>query len=58
MACSSIGCTSVPGSRIYFGKEGESIVILLGGGDKRTRKRDIQSAVERWRDYKARARRR
>lgn len=43
-----------PGYRIYFGKDGESIVILLGGGTKKRQDRDIASAHERWADYKKR----
>ena len=36
-----------------FGKEGEQIVILLGGGTKQ-RQNDIKVALERWEDYKQR----
>ncbi len=43
-----------PGYRVYFGKDGESIVILLGGGTKKRQDRDIASAHERWADYKKR----
>jgi putative addiction module killer protein len=43
-----------PGYRIYFGKDGESIVILLGGGTKRKQQRDIGDAISRWKDYKKR----
>lgn len=43
-----------PGYRVYFGMDGKTLVILLGGGDKRTQKRDIEKAVERWNSYKAR----
>ena len=34
-----------PGYRIYFGKDGESLVILLGGGTKRRQSRDISAAL-------------
>jgi putative addiction module killer protein len=41
-----------PGYRVYFGKDGERIVILLGGGTKQRRSNDIQKAIRRWEDYK------
>lgn len=40
--------------RVYFGKDGETLVILLGGGTKKTQDRDIATAHERWQDYKKR----
>jgi len=40
-----------PGYRIYFGKDGHSIVILLLGGAKASQGRVIQRAQEFWRDY-------
>lgn len=40
-----------PGYRIYFGKDGERLVILLGGGTKKRRQRDIQAARECWANY-------
>jgi putative addiction module killer protein len=43
-----------PGYRIYFGKDGEVLVILLGGGTKRRQQKDIDSAIARWQDYKHR----
>jgi putative addiction module killer protein len=43
-----------PGYRIYFGKDGERIVILLGGGTKKKQPRDISDAIFRWQDYKKR----
>jgi len=43
-----------PGYRVYFGKEGEEIVILLGGGTKQRQQNDIKVALERWEDYKQR----
>ena len=41
-----------PGYRVYFGKHGERIVILLGGGTKRGQYKDIKLAIARWEDYK------
>jgi putative addiction module killer protein len=43
-----------PGYRVYFGKDGEEIVILLGGGTKQRQQNDIHLATERWQDYKLR----
>jgi putative addiction module killer protein len=45
-----------PGYRIYFGWDGRTLVILLGGGTKRRQQKDIETAVKHWRDYKARKR--
>jgi putative addiction module killer protein len=45
----------LPGYRIYFGKDGETLVILLlAGGTKQRQQRDINSALAYWRDYKRR----
>jgi putative addiction module killer protein len=41
-----------PGYRIYFGKDGDALVILLAGGTKKRQQRDIALAKERWADYK------
>jgi len=43
-----------PGYRVYFGRDGERIIILLGGGSKKRQQRDIQDAIARWQDYKIR----
>jgi len=43
-----------PGYRIYFGKDGEILAILLGGGTKKAQDRDIAAAPARWQDYKKR----
>jgi putative addiction module killer protein len=43
-----------PGYRIYFGRDGESLVILLGGGIKQRQAQTIATARERWSDYKRR----
>ena len=43
-----------PGYRIYFGKDGERLVILVGGGTKKQQQRDIARAKAIWKDYKRR----
>ena len=43
-----------PGYRIYFGRDGNELVILLGGGTKRRQQLDIEAALVRWADYKRR----
>lgn len=40
------------GYRVYFAREGKSIVILLCGGDKSSQDRDIESAKLYWREYR------
>jgi putative addiction module killer protein len=44
-----------PGYRIYYGVDGED-VILLCGGNKSTQTRDIERAIGYWKDYKAQVR--
>jgi putative addiction module killer protein len=41
-----------PGYRIYFGQEGDELVILLGGGTKKTRDKDVRIAQMLWTEYK------
>lgn len=43
-----------PGYRLYFGKDGEEIVILLCGGTKKGQQDDIELAKQNWQDYKRR----
>lgn len=43
-----------PGYRVYFGKDGLSVVILLGGGTKKRQDRDIKTAQALWQDYRTR----
>ncbi len=34
-----------PGYRVYYKKQGQEVVVLLAGGDKRTQARDIKTAL-------------
>lgn len=43
-----------PGYRIYLGRHGQDLVILLAGGDKSTQSRDIEQALNYWKEWKAR----
>lgn len=43
-----------PGYRIYFGEDGDTIVVLLCGGDKQNQRRDIEQAQVYWQEYKNR----
>jgi putative addiction module killer protein len=43
-----------PGYRIYLAKDGDSLILLLGGGTKRTQQADIERAKAMWAEYKAR----
>jgi putative addiction module killer protein len=45
-----------PGYRIYFARDGEAWVILLGGSTKRRQQEAIEAARARWMDYRARKR--
>ena len=42
-----------PGYRVYYGREGDAVVILLCGGDKRSQARDIERAEAYWRDHRS-----
>ena len=42
-----------PGYRSYFGQDGETIVVLLCGGDKSSQDADIKKAKEYWKDYRS-----
>lgn len=46
-----------PGYRVYFGKDGEKLVILLGGGTKKRQEADIKAAQDLWLEYKRTKRR-
>jgi len=41
-----------PGYRVYYGRDGKTIIILLGGGNKRRQSADIAAAIERWKRFK------
>lgn len=45
-----------PGYRIYFGKDGERLVILVGGGTKKRQQYDIGAALAYREEYKRRKR--
>jgi len=45
-----------PGYRVYFGKDGDRLVILLAGGTKKRQGADITAAKANWQDYKRRKR--
>ena len=42
-----------PGYRVYFGRDGDVLVILLTGGTKKRQQRDIDTAHAYWQAYKA-----
>ena len=46
-----------PGYRLYFGQEGQAMVILLGGGTKKRQRNDVANAQTLWTEYKSRKRR-
>jgi putative addiction module killer protein len=39
-----------PGYRVYFGRDGELLVVLLTGGTKQRQQRDIEQAKMLWAD--------
>jgi len=46
-----------PGCRIYFGRDGKKLIILLGAGTKKRQQRDIAAAQRIWLHYKSAKRR-
>ena len=45
-----------PGYRVYLGRDGNTLIVLLAGGTKQRQQRDIVDAIARWHDYKTRKR--
>jgi putative addiction module killer protein len=43
-----------PGYRVYFGQDGQRLVVLLAGGTKTRQQGDIGQARAYWQDYKHR----
>ena len=41
-----------PGFRVYCGRDGEMLVILLAGGTKKRQARDVERATASWRAYR------
>lgn len=40
-----------PGLRVYYGLRGTELVVLIGGGDKASQRKDIERAKSLWRKY-------
>jgi putative addiction module killer protein len=45
-----------PGYRVYLGRDGDVLLILLTGGTKKRQQRDIEMAAELWTTYRRRKR--
>ncbi len=43
-----------PGYRIYYGRDGDSLVLLLCGSDKKSQNKMIEHAKKYWTDYNKR----
>ena len=41
-----------PGYRVYYGRDGDLLVILLAGGTKKGQARDINRATTNWKAYR------
>ena len=47
-----------PGYRIYLAKDGHKLIILFGGGTKKSQIMDIEKAIQLYQEYKKRKKRR
>jgi putative addiction module killer protein len=47
---------SGPGYRIYFGRDGDKLIVLLAGSTKRRQQHAVETAQGLWREYKQRKR--
>ena len=45
-----------PGYRVYFGRDGDTLIVLLGDGTKARQQKDIEDARDLWQEYKRRKR--
>lgn len=43
-----------PGYRIYLAKDGDQLIVLIGGGTKKQQQKDIDRALGLWKSYKQR----
>jgi len=43
-----------PDYRVYIGRDGERLIILLGGGTKKGQQKDIERAIAMWKEYTGR----
>lgn len=43
-----------PGYRVYYGRDGDALVILLAGGVKKRQQKDIETAQNCWAAYRVR----
>ncbi len=43
-----------PGYRVYFGRDGDTLIVLLGGGTKERQQKDIEDARGLWQEYRDR----
>ena len=43
-----------PGCRAYFGRDGDTLIVLLGSGTKVRQRKDVEDARELWQEYNRR----